>query len=60
MGAYRNSYIINQLANREVYKVEKRIAFQEFGVEKSAEAFSQTNGMDIINEQLDVQTLIKN
>lgn len=60
MGAYRNSYIINQLANREVYKVEKRIAFQEFGVEKSAEAFSQTNDMDIINEQLDVQTLIKN
>lgn len=34
MGAYRNSYIINQLANREIYKVEQRIAFQNFGIEK--------------------------
>lgn len=60
MGAYRNSCIINQLTNREVYKVEKRIAFQEFGVEKSMEDFSQTTAMDIINEELDIQTLIKN
>lgn len=30
MGAYRNSYIINEVANREVYKLEKRIAFQDF------------------------------
>ncbi|WP_438711703.1 lysine N(6)-hydroxylase/L-ornithine N(5)-oxygenase family protein [Aquimarina muelleri] len=35
MGAYRNSYIINQITGREVYKVEKRIAFQDFGVENS-------------------------
>ncbi|GAA3652882.1 lysine N(6)-hydroxylase/L-ornithine N(5)-oxygenase family protein [Flavivirga jejuensis] len=33
MGAYRNSHIINQIAGREVYKIEKRIAFQDFGVE---------------------------
>jgi len=33
MGAYRNSYIINQIVGRVVYKVEKRIAFQDFGVE---------------------------
>lgn len=33
MGAYRNSCIINQIAGREVYKVEKRIAFQNFGLE---------------------------
>ncbi|QYJ05109.1 lysine N(6)-hydroxylase/L-ornithine N(5)-oxygenase family protein [Nocardioides panacisoli] len=32
MGAFRNSVIINQLAGREVYRVEERIAFQEFGV----------------------------
>lgn len=32
MGAFRNSVIINQLAGREVYAVEERIAFQEFGV----------------------------
>lgn len=32
MGAYRNSYIINEVAKREVYKVEKRIAFQDFGI----------------------------
>jgi lysine N6-hydroxylase len=30
MGAYRNSYIINEVAKREVYKLEKRIAFQDF------------------------------
>jgi lysine N6-hydroxylase len=32
MGAYRNSFIINEMAGREVYKVEQRIAFQDFGV----------------------------
>ncbi|WP_114560130.1 lysine N(6)-hydroxylase/L-ornithine N(5)-oxygenase family protein [Desertihabitans aurantiacus] len=32
MGAYRNSVIIAQMLGREVYPVEERIAFQEFGV----------------------------
>jgi len=32
MGAYRNSVIVNEMAGREVYPVEKRIAVQEFGV----------------------------
>ncbi|HEX8780585.1 MAG TPA: SidA/IucD/PvdA family monooxygenase [Nocardioides sp.] len=32
MGAFRNSVIINEIAGREVYPVEKRIAVQEFGV----------------------------
>lgn len=32
MGAYRNSVILNTITGREVYPVEKRIAFQEFGV----------------------------
>ncbi|KAA1379981.1 lysine N(6)-hydroxylase/L-ornithine N(5)-oxygenase family protein [Aeromicrobium fastidiosum] len=32
MGAYRNSIIIRGLCGREVYPVEQRIAFQEFGV----------------------------
>jgi len=31
MGAYRNSWIINAVAGREVYKIEERIAYQEFG-----------------------------
>jgi lysine N6-hydroxylase len=31
MGPYRNSYIIRELLGREVYPVEKAIAFQEFG-----------------------------
>lgn len=35
MGAYRNSVIINALAGEEVYKVEKRIAFQQFGVSEA-------------------------
>lgn len=32
MGAYRNSVILNAVSGREVYPVEQRIAFQEFGV----------------------------
>jgi len=32
MGAYRNAHIINKVAGREVYQIEKRIAFQTFGV----------------------------
>jgi lysine N6-hydroxylase len=32
MGAYRNSYIINQIAGKEIYKVEQQIAFQQFSV----------------------------
>lgn len=32
MGAYRNSVIISQLVGAEVYPIEERIAFQEFGV----------------------------
>ncbi|WP_185289177.1 lysine N(6)-hydroxylase/L-ornithine N(5)-oxygenase family protein [Chryseobacterium lactis] len=34
MGAYRNALIINAVAGKEVYKVEKRIAFQEFNTRK--------------------------
>ncbi len=30
MGAYRNATIINAIAEKEVYKVESRIAFQQF------------------------------
>jgi lysine N6-hydroxylase len=36
MGAYRNSCIINAIAGEEIYKVEKRIAFQQFGVSEVA------------------------
>jgi lysine N6-hydroxylase len=32
MGAYRNSHIVNAIAGREVYKIEERIAYQDFGV----------------------------
>ncbi|MEV6633851.1 SidA/IucD/PvdA family monooxygenase [Actinoplanes sp. NPDC051470] len=32
MGAYRNSWIIREMLGREVYPIEKSIAFQEFGV----------------------------
>lgn len=31
MGAHRSSVLVNRLAGREVYPVEQRIAFQEFG-----------------------------
>lgn len=34
MGAYRNSCIINTLLNRTVYTVEKKIAFQQFGLNR--------------------------
>ncbi|MDX6182894.1 SidA/IucD/PvdA family monooxygenase [Flavobacterium sp. Fl-77] len=52
MGAYRNSCIINQLANREVYKVEKRIAFQQFGVQKITKEFTEANVIELVNEPL--------
>ncbi|TWE11733.1 lysine N(6)-hydroxylase/L-ornithine N(5)-oxygenase family protein [Rudaeicoccus suwonensis] len=32
MGAYRNSCILREIVGREVYPIEKSIAFQEFGV----------------------------
>jgi lysine N6-hydroxylase len=32
MGAFRNSVILASMLGREIYPVEKRIAFQEFGV----------------------------
>jgi len=32
MGAYRNSSIINTVLGREAYRVEKKIAFQSFGM----------------------------
>jgi len=50
MGAYRNSYIINQIANREVYKVEKRIAFQQFGVQKETSELTEAKVLELINE----------
>ncbi|MFC4029923.1 lysine N(6)-hydroxylase/L-ornithine N(5)-oxygenase family protein [Streptomyces polygonati] len=31
MGPYRNSWIVRELTGREVYPIEKAIAFQEFG-----------------------------
>lgn len=34
MGAYRNSVIIAAITGREVYPIEERIAFQQFGVEE--------------------------
>ncbi len=34
MGAYRNSVIIRAVTGREVYPVEERIAFQQFGVDE--------------------------
>ncbi|EFK34734.1 L-lysine 6-monooxygenase [Chryseobacterium gleum] len=37
MAAYRNSYIINDILGREYYKIEKKIAFQDFDVEKYAD-----------------------
>lgn len=35
MGAYRNAHIINKITGREVYQIEKRIAFQTFGTTKA-------------------------
>ena len=32
MGAYRNSVILATILGREVYPIERRVAFQEFGV----------------------------
>lgn len=60
MGAYRNSYIINQISNREVYKIEKRIAFQDFGVTRKQEtAFVEMengNNWKDINKEVVLKT----
>lgn len=32
MGCYRNAYIIKELTGKEYYPIEKKIAFQQFGV----------------------------
>jgi lysine N6-hydroxylase len=37
MAAYRNSCILREIAGREVYPVERSIAFQEFGVRQQPE-----------------------
>jgi lysine N6-hydroxylase len=34
LGAYRNSVIINTLTGREIYPVQKRNVFQQFGVQE--------------------------
>ena len=38
MGAWRNSVILADLLGEEVYPVERRIAFQDFGVPAGAGA----------------------
>jgi lysine N6-hydroxylase len=43
MGAYRNAHIINKVTGREVYQIEKRIAFQTFGTAKAEELVSADN-----------------
>jgi lysine N6-hydroxylase len=40
LGAYRNSWIINTVAGRQVYKPEEQIAYQEFGVTRELESLS--------------------
>lgn len=35
MGAYRNAIIVNAIAGKEIYTVEKRIAFQQFNTSKA-------------------------
>ncbi|MCU7823996.1 lysine N(6)-hydroxylase/L-ornithine N(5)-oxygenase family protein [Kitasatospora sp. DSM 101779] len=38
MGPYRNAWIVRELTGREVYPIEKAIAFQEFGAPEGAPA----------------------
>lgn len=33
LGAHRNSWIINTITGKEIYKLDERIAYQEFGVQ---------------------------
>lgn len=37
MGCYRNSYIIKEMTGKDVYAIEKRIAFQQFAVASEAQ-----------------------
>ncbi|WP_212911997.1 lysine N(6)-hydroxylase/L-ornithine N(5)-oxygenase family protein [Streptomyces sp. TS71-3] len=44
MGAYRNAYIIRELLGREVYPVEKSIAFQDFAAPDGSPDLSPESG----------------
>ncbi len=41
MACYRNSYIIKELTGKDYYPIEKRIAFQQFGVTKDEEILKE-------------------
>jgi lysine N6-hydroxylase len=41
LGAHRNSWIINTMAGKEIYKLDKRIAYQQFGVQEVNEPVEQ-------------------
>lgn len=40
LGAYRNSWIINKITGREVYKLEEQVAYQDFGVHNLEKAIA--------------------
>lgn len=42
MGCYRNACILSQICGEDVYKIEKRIAFQDFGIPADLNTFSDT------------------
>lgn len=50
MGAYRNSQIINQISGREVYLVEKKIAFQSFSAEDILAEQKKDFNISILNQ----------
>ncbi len=50
MAAYRNSCILREICGREVYPVERSIAFQQFG---APQAFSQSDPIQHLPEQME-------
>jgi lysine N6-hydroxylase len=45
MGAHRNSVIVNAMCGREVYPVERHIAYQDFGIEDDGPATAGLAGL---------------
>lgn len=41
MGAYRNTFILNEMMGEEHFKIEQSIAFQQFGVSKDEEVLME-------------------
>ncbi len=56
MACYRNSCILRAITGREVYAIERRIAFQSFGAPGSGNGFTPLSASHLPYGETDLQT----